>query len=115
MSKKKKKVQTTIRVKDATPKSLKKSYYLSILFLAISFLIFSIGIPLVQSRIDKFSSGLEAYQFQALQVFLKHKYRQEIIDLNDYLNILLEEKFADQKSVRIIKRMKEIINKRHKE
>ena len=115
MPKKKKKVQTTTRVNDATSKFFEKSPFWSILFLALSFLLFSIGIPLVQMKIDKFSLASEIYQFHGFQAILKQKYRQEQIDLNRYLNILLEEKLADPKTVRAIDRMKEIIDKRHKE
>lgn len=115
MSKKKNRLRTTTKAKDATPKLGKALHHLSILSLAIAFLLFSIGIPLVQMKIDKCSSYQEAYQIQVLQVFFKQKYRQDEIDLNSFLNILIEEKFSGQEYMRIANRMKEIINKRHRE
>jgi uncharacterized membrane protein YheB (UPF0754 family) len=115
MSKKKKKVRTPAKDKDVTSKSVNKPQRLSIIFLAVALLLFSVAIPLVQMRIDFFSSASEAYQFQALQVFFKDKYRQDQIALSKYLNILMEEKFTDQKSVRAISRMNEIIDERHKQ
>ena len=87
---------------------------LSIILLAISFLVFSLAIPLVQAKIDGKSSLMEYYTLQVQQFVLKQSFRRDQTDMNRYLNILLKEKAIAENFSRPIAKMKVVIEKRHK-
>ena len=87
----------------------------SISLLTVSFLIFTIGIPIVQYKIDKKSSRYEDFRFHMQQAMLKYSFMLDKYDTGSYLDLMLKDKLIDEKYNGLISGIQDVLYKRCQE
>lgn len=84
----------------------------SISLLAVSFFIFTIGIPIAQNKIDNKLSSNEQFKFNVQQVLFANSSWIDKYDTGSYLDLILKDKLIDEKYNGFISEMKVILEER---
>lgn len=92
-----------------------KFWILPILSLGVSFLVFTIAIPIVQSKIDTKSARYEDFRFHAQQAMSKYAIMLDKYDTGHYLDVVLQDKALNEKHTKLISGIKGNLEKRCQE